>query len=188
MAHFYSPDMQPSCSAPRSISTRRYMPFCFDGIHGFPNAIPFHIRKHLPKFNVNHGVLASHHIQLFCDLMGDYEIADEDVHMKLFVQTLEGDARDWFAFLPECSISSWGELHMAFMQQFGKRVSLSDSFGKFLRIHIRNGELVPEFNVRFARAINEIPENYRSSDQVCLVAYLDAFDKGMSYLLRDKEP
>ena len=31
---------------------------------------------------------------MFSDLIGDYEIAHEDVHMKLFVQSLEGDARD----------------------------------------------------------------------------------------------
>ena len=37
---------------------------------------------------------ASHHVEFFSDLMGDYEIAHEDVHIKLFVQTLEVDARD----------------------------------------------------------------------------------------------
>ena len=47
---------------------------------------------------------------MFSDLVRDFEIAHEDVHMKLFVQTLEGDARDWFSFLPTCSISSWDEL------------------------------------------------------------------------------
>ena len=36
----------------------------------------------------------SHHVELFSDLMGDYEIAHEDLHTQLFVQTLEGDARD----------------------------------------------------------------------------------------------
>ena len=75
--------------------------------------------------------------------MGDYEIDHEDVYMKLFVQTLEGDARDWFYFLPACSISSWSDLHAAFMEQFGERVNLSDSFDKFLRIHIEEDELVP---------------------------------------------
>ena len=48
------------------------------------------------------------HIQMFNDLIADFEISHEDVHMKLFVQTLEGDARDWFSFLLACSISSWG--------------------------------------------------------------------------------
>ena len=70
------------------------MPLNFNGIHGFPNVIPNDVRKSFPKFSGNHLVSASHHVELFIDLMGDYEIAHEDVHMKLFVQTLEGDARD----------------------------------------------------------------------------------------------
>lgn len=124
---------------------------------------------------------------MFSDLIGDFEIAHEDVHMKLFVQTLEGDARDFFSFLPTCSISSWNELNSTFMTQFGERIS-SDSFGNFLKIQIRNGGLVLEFNIRFTKVLNEIPENCRPDDQVCLVVYLDAFGKMMSYLLRDKEP
>ena len=125
------------------------MPLCFDGIYGFPNVIPNDIRKSFPKFNGNHIVSASHHVQVFSDLMGDYEIAHKDVHMKLFVQTLEGDARDWFSFLPTCSILSWSELHSAFMEQFGERVSISNSYNNFLRIHIEDGELIPQFNIRF---------------------------------------
>ena len=70
------------------------MPLYFDGIHGFPNVIPNDIRKKMSKFNGNHTVSASYHVQFFNDLIGDYEISHEDVHMNLFVQTLEGDARD----------------------------------------------------------------------------------------------
>ena len=94
MANFFSPSMQSIYKNSRSISTKRYMPLNFDGIHGFPNIIPNDIRKCLPKFSGDHLVSASHHVELFSDLMGDYEIAHEDMHMKLFVQTLEGDARD----------------------------------------------------------------------------------------------
>ena len=124
MSRFISPKMQQVSEVPRSISTKRYMPLNFNGIHGFPNVIPNDVRKSLPKFSGNHLVSASHHIELFTDLMGDCEISHEDVNMKLFVQNLEGDVRDWFSFLPACSISSWGELHFAFMEQFGERVSI----------------------------------------------------------------
>ena len=86
--------MQPISEVYRSISTKWYMPLCFDGIHGFPNVIPNDARNRSPKFKWNHIVSASHHVELFIDLMGDYEISHEDVHMKLFVQSLEGDARN----------------------------------------------------------------------------------------------
>ena len=48
---------------------------------------------------------------MFSDLIGDFEIAHEDKNMKLFVQTLVGDTRDWFSFLSSCYLSSWDELH-----------------------------------------------------------------------------
>ena len=78
----------------RSFSIKRYMPLCFDGIYGFPNVIPNDNRKNFPKFSGNHPDLVSHHIQVFSDLIGDYEISHEDVHMELFSQSFEGDTRD----------------------------------------------------------------------------------------------
>ena len=134
------------------------MSLCFDGIYGFLNVSPNDVRNKLPKFSGNHLVLASHHVQMFSDLMGNYEISHEDSHMKLFVQTLEGDARDWFSFLPACSISSWDELYSAFMEKFGERVSISDSYDMFLKIHVKYDELVPQFNIRFAKVLNDIPD------------------------------
>lgn len=57
--------------------------------------------------------------------MGDFEINQEEVFMKLFVQCLKENARDWFSYLPACSLSSWDELKVAFMEQFGERISPS---------------------------------------------------------------
>ena len=94
MSSFLSSSMQPVSEISRSISTKWYMPLFFDGIHGFLNVNPNDVRNKLPKFSGNHENSASHHVQLFSDFIGDFEIAHEDVHMKLFVQTLEDDARD----------------------------------------------------------------------------------------------
>ena len=60
------------------------MPLSFNGIHGFLNVFPKDVRNFLPKFSGNHLISAIHHVELFINLMGDYEIANEDVHMKLF--------------------------------------------------------------------------------------------------------
>ena len=94
MENFPSPSMQSIEKICKYISTKRYMPLNFNGIHGFPNPMLYNLRKYFPKFNGKHDNLGSHHVQMFNDLIGDYEIDHEDMHMKLFVQTLEGDARD----------------------------------------------------------------------------------------------
>ena len=69
------------------------------------------------------------------------------------------------------------------MEKFGERVRISYSYDKFLKIYIKYVELVPQFNIRFVKVLNEIPENYRLDDQMCLVVYFDAFGKKMNYLL-----
>ena len=73
------------------------------------------------------------------------------------------------------------------MEKFGERISLFDSYSKFLMIHIESSELVPQFNIRFAKVLNEILENYIPNDKMYLAIYFDAFDNKMNYLLRDKE-
>lgn len=49
-------------------------------------------------------------------------------------------------------------------------------------------ELVPTFNLRFAKTIRNIPKKIRPSDVEFLVLYLGAFDNDMGYLTMDKEP
>ena len=53
------------------------------------------------------------------------------------------------------------------MERFGERINISDSFEKFLKIQIRNGEIVPKFYIRFARALNKILEKCRLDNEVC---------------------
>ena len=93
MSSFFSSSMQPVSEISRSISTKWYMPLNFNGIHGCPNIMSYNLRKYFPKFSGNHEISANHHVQLFSDLVGDFEISHEDIHMKLFIQTLEGDVR-----------------------------------------------------------------------------------------------
>lgn len=54
------------------------------------------------------------------------------------------------------------------MEQFGEWVSIFDSYDKFLRIHFESDELVPQFNIKFVRVLNEIPKIYRPNDKMCL--------------------
>ena len=74
-----------------------YVPFFYDGIPGFPNKIHDGIRRYLPKFDRNQSQSAKKYVQVFSDLMYDYDVCHEDLWMRLFVQILKGDERDWFA-------------------------------------------------------------------------------------------
>lgn len=88
-----------SCAQKRLFSAARYKALNFNGIRGYPNIVPSEIRKCLPKYNGLNSKSANKHMQVFCDLMEDYEIEAEDVVMKLFVQSLKDDVRVWFSDL-----------------------------------------------------------------------------------------
>ena len=180
--------MQSSDQNYRSFSAKRCTPLVFDGIPGFPNEIPDGIRKYLPIFDRNQSKSAKKHVQVFSDLMYDYDLCHEDLWMRLFVQTLKGDERDWFSCLPVASISSWEEFSLSFIQQFDGWIDVNLMLDRLMKIQIDQDELIPTFNGRFYKTLMEIPEKYRPEDKVCLIVYLGAFDKKMSYRLRDKEP
>lgn len=180
--------VKPLSSHNKMLSMERYKPFSFNGIQGFPNSVPTKVREYLPKFTGKGSKSARRHLQEFYDLMGDFEINQEDILMKFFVQSLKEDARVWFSYLPLCSIFSWDELKLAFMEQFGERVDLGSIIKRFMDIQKKEDELIPPFNLRFARILDDILSSYRPNDTVCSVVYLYAFEEEMSYLLREKDP
>jgi len=73
-----------SCSQKRLFSAKRYKALNFNGIHGYPNAIPHEVRTYLSKYSGMNYESANQHLQFFCDLIGNYEIEAEDVVMNLF--------------------------------------------------------------------------------------------------------
>jgi len=63
----------------------KYKALNFKGISGYPNIIPNKIRKCLPKYSGSNSKSANRHLQIFCNLIEDYEVEAEDVVMRLFV-------------------------------------------------------------------------------------------------------
>lgn len=160
----------------------------FGNICGYPNVVPPKIRDKVPKFNGEGSKSTRKHLEEFIDMMGYYELDCEDVVMKLFVQSLKCDARDWFSFLPASSIHLWDEFKVVFMEKFGERVNPNVVRIFFIEIHRSGDELIPIFILRFMKPIRDIPENMRPNDVEFLVVYLSAFDNKMSYLIRGREP
>jgi hypothetical protein len=57
----------------------------------------------------------------FLKFVDDLEVEYEDVVMKMFVQTLEGDARTWYKSLPDASIDGWDSFQCKFMKKWGHK-------------------------------------------------------------------
>jgi hypothetical protein len=61
------------------------------------NALPFggYLKK-LPKFTGKGDITAKDHLAAFYSYADNYVIIDEDVWMRIFVHSLDGEARKWF--------------------------------------------------------------------------------------------
>jgi hypothetical protein len=86
----------------------RFAPLDFTNVYGFPNTVPdMKIWVDiLPKFGEYEDDNPGQHLFEFHKLMEELNIHHEDVLMKLFMFSLEQDARLWYKSLPHSSIPS----------------------------------------------------------------------------------
>jgi hypothetical protein len=78
-----------------------------------PLKLPYHLHhypldffKYLPHFSREDHVTTERHVEAFENFVGQFEIAHDDVAMRLFSNALFGDATVWFKCLGDDSIGS----------------------------------------------------------------------------------
>ena len=107
--------------------------------------------KYLPRFDGElDGKLAEKHIQVFENFIEIFEIKHDDVSMRAFSQSLQGDAKAWFKHLQPQSISSWDELRESFCRFWGERKSWNLLLSYFYSMRRMKDEIISNFNRRFA--------------------------------------
>jgi hypothetical protein len=99
-----------------AILARRFSPFNFFVVPGFPNIVPTidEWGDYLPRFRENKDDNPADHLLDFHEVMHQLGIHHEDVLMKMFMYSLEGYAREWYRSFPSASISSLEQFHVAF--------------------------------------------------------------------------
>lgn len=70
----------------------------------------------MAKFTGTEGVIAEEHLESFYFYADNLDIYEEDVWMKVFVQSLEGEARKWFNELAPRSIADIEALDDVFLK------------------------------------------------------------------------
>jgi hypothetical protein len=113
-----------------AIVAARYAPLIFPQPL---NALPVGgYLKQLPKFTGEGDITAEEHLATFYSYVDNYVIVNEDVWMRIFVHSLDGEARKWFRALTPGSIDGIEALDDIFLRQWGiKRTSciISQSSG-----------------------------------------------------------
>ena len=61
--------------------------------------------KYIPKFIGEGDFIAEEHLEAFYSYVENINIEQEDVWTRVFVQSLDGQARKWFKELPARSIA-----------------------------------------------------------------------------------
>jgi hypothetical protein len=92
----------------KAIVAARFAPLNFVDIDSFPNVVPAMDiwGDYLPRFRERKEDNPSDHLIRFHQCMAQLNIHQEDVLMKMFVYSLEGDAHEWYRSFPPSSISS----------------------------------------------------------------------------------
>jgi hypothetical protein len=77
--------------------------------------------KKLPKFIGEGDIIVEYHLATFYSYVDNYVLVDEDVWMRIFVHSLDGEAIKWFRALTLRSIDWIEALDDIFLRQWGDK-------------------------------------------------------------------
>jgi hypothetical protein len=109
-----------------------------------------------------------------------------DVWMKIFIHSLEVEARKWFRALPPGSIDGIEALDSAFLRQWGDKKDFMYYMTEFGSLKRKEGEFVSDFSKRFNKMYNKIPTEINPSEASAKMTYTNAFDPDFCLLLRER--
>jgi len=130
----------------------------------------------MPKFTGTKGVSAEEHLELFYNYADNLDIYQEDVWMRVFVQSLDGEARKWFRDLPPRSIADIDALDDVFLKHWGNNKDLLFYHDEFENLQREDGELLSDFNIKFNHMYNRMPAEVRPTPTSAMLIYANAFD------------
>ena len=140
----------------------------------------------MPKFIGIEGVTTKEHLEAFYSYADNLDISENDVWMRVFVQSLDGEARKWFIELPQRSIIDIEALDDAFLKHQGDKNDFLYYHTEFGNLKRENGESLPDFNKRFNRMYSKIPAEVKPSPTSAKLTYANAFDSDFFLLLRER--
>ena len=140
----------------------------------------------MPKSTGTEGVTTEEHLESFYSYVDNLDINEEDVWMRVFVQSLDGEARKWFRELPPRSIAVTEALDDVFLKHWGDKKDLLYYHTEFGNLQREDGELLSDFNIRFNHMYNRMPAEVRPTPASAMLTYANAFNSQFCLLLRER--
>jgi hypothetical protein len=142
--------------------------------------------KYMPKFTREGDITAEENLAAFYSYVDNLNIENEDVWMRFFVQSLDGEVRKWFRGLAPGSIVGIEALDNVFLRQWGDRKDYIYYMTEFGSLKNVEGESVSDFSKRFNKMYNKIPTEIKPSEASAQISYDGAFDPDLCLLLRER--
>jgi hypothetical protein len=142
--------------------------------------------KYMPKFTGEEDITVEEHLATFYSYADNLNIENEDVWMRVFVQSLDGEVRKWFRGLTPRSIAGIEALDDVFLRQWGDKKYFMYYITEFGSLKRKEGESVSDFSKRFNKMYNKIPAEIKPTEASAKITYASAFDLDFYLLLRER--
>lgn len=144
------------------------------------SAMPQDYLKVLPRFNGEDENTAQRHIETFYAFAKNLNVEQLDVVLRLFVQSLDGEAINWFKALPNASITTQEELENSFTQKWGEQRDHEYFFIKFNAIRNKPEEDISKFIKRFNMQYNNLPVEIKPPQVATCVVFVGALSSNLA--------
>jgi len=106
--------------------------------------------------------------------------------MRLFVQILVVDVKNWFKALPTSHIANLPAFRRLFINKWERKRNPLQIFSEYENIRRAPNESVQDYYTRFNSIYNAIPANIKPPPNLALIKSTHGFDTDMSYQLRER--
>ena len=106
--------------------------------------------------------------------------------MRVFVQSLFGEARKWFRGLAPGSIMDIEALDEALLRHWGDKKDFLYYITEFGSLKRKEGDSVSDFSKRFNKMYKKIPDEIKPTETMEKITYASAFDSDFCLLLRER--
>jgi hypothetical protein len=113
--------------------------------------------KYMPKFIGEEDITVEEHLVALYSYADNLNIENEDVWMRVFFQSLDGEVRKWFRGLTTGSIVGIEAFDDVLLRQWGDKKHFMYYITKFGSLKRKEEEFVSEFSKRFNKMYNKIP-------------------------------
>jgi hypothetical protein len=106
--------------------------------------------------------------------------------MRVFIQSIFGEARKWFRGLAPGSIMGIEALDESFLRHWGDKKDFLYSIIEFGSLKRKEGDFLFDFSKRFNKIYKKIPDDIKPTETMEKITYANAFDSDFFLLLRER--